>query len=210
MKINGLLLATLLATSAVAVEEVNVTKESNTSEEVVSIDVNATQQSALMDEGVKYIKMLGGALKHELQKQMKLDASGLAGLNFCAARANEITVNVNSKLPSHASVRRTSIRPRNKAVNTPDENDIRIMEEFQATADNNTSTDKDFRMVEDGNITRVYKALYTKPVCLKCHGENVSKRLLHEISTFYPEDNATGFTLGSVRGVIVAEINTTK
>ena len=61
-------------------------------------------------------------------------------------------------------------------------------------------------MVEDGDVTRVYKPLLAKNVCLVCHGSKISKAIQEEITKGYPEDKAVDFKENSLRGVVVAEI----
>jgi len=188
MKYNTIILSVLLANSAFA------------------SDMNVTQSLPVKKEGIKYIKMLGGALKGELQAQMKADKTGLAALGFCTAKANEITVAVNKKLPEYAKVRRTALKIRNHTDNAPDALDRKIMKEYAAAIENKTFSPKDIKVVKEGNVSRVYKPLISKQVCLKCHGSNISKAIQKAITTAYPHDQAVNFKEGSLRGVIVAEL----
>ena len=190
MKTHTLFLSALLSTSIALASEV---KTSNPTE------ITAKQ------EGVKYIKMLGGALKSELQTHMKADKTGLAAMGFCTAQAESITKEINSKLPKYASVRRTAMKTRNPD-NAADALDIKIMKEYEVSIAAKTFLPSDIKVIEEGDTTRVYKPLLTKGVCLKCHGTNISKELQGEIKTHYPKDQAFGFKQGSLRGVIVAEI----
>jgi hypothetical protein len=189
MKLNSLIFSALL-TTLVNASDMNTT----------------TQPLSTKQEGIKYIKMLGGALKGELQAQMKADKTGLAALGFCTAQANEITNNVNKKLPAYAKVRRTALKVRNNTHNTPDALDTKIMQEYIASIEAKTFTPKDIKVVVEGNVTRIYKPLISKPVCLKCHGSNISKDIREAITAAYPQDKAVDFKEGSLRGVIVAEI----
>lgn len=162
--------------------------------------------SDIKKEGMMYIKKLGSALKSELQLKMKEDKSGAAALDFCTAQATVITNKVNDTLPKYAKVRRTSLKVRNGA-NTPDILDKKVMEEFAASIQGKSFDPKSVKVVIEGNTTRVYKPLLTGDICLKCHGSNVSPALEKKIAAHYPEDLATGFKKGELRGVIVAEIN---
>lgn len=188
MKFSTLLLSTLLATSLYA-------NGQNDSDKPIPVKM----------EGIGYIKKLGGALKSELQKHMKADPTGVAALGFCTAKAGEITLNVNKELPEHAQVRRTSLKTRS-LNNTPDAIDTKVMEEYIQAIETKTFSPKDIKVVEEGDVTRVYKPLVTGGVCLKCHGQNVSRELKGMIAESYPMDKAMGFKEGELRGVIVAEI----
>ena len=182
MKLNRLMLSTFLVTTLMYGNETTV-----------------------KEEGVKYIKMLGGTLKSELQTHMKQDKTGVAATGFCATKATEITKEVNTKLPKYAKVRRTALKLRNKN-NIADDIDKKVMHEYTAEIEAKTFKPNDIKVIKDGNTTRVYKALITKPVCLKCHGSNVSKEIQKIITTTYPDDKAMDFKEGSFRGVIVSEI----
>lgn len=186
MKLRTLLLSTLLVSASMAA------------------DNNTTM--ALKKEGIGYIKMLGGALKAELQTHMKADKTGLQALAFCTGSADRITKEVNAKLPAHAKVRRTALKVRNDSTNKADMTDMRIMQNYQAAISAKTFTPKDIRVVQEGNVTRVYKPLVTAPVCLKCHGSDLSPKLADALKSAYPNDKAVGFKVGELRGVIVAEI----
>ena len=83
------------------------------------------------------------------------------------------------------------------------------MEEYIKSIEAKTFTPKDIKVVEEGNVTRIYKPLATGGVCLKCHGQNVSNELIEMIAESYPLDKAMDFKEGDLRGVIVAEIEKT-
>ena len=162
-------------------------------------------EASIKKEGIGYIKTLGFALKSQMKEQMKMDKTGLGAMGFCSSSAEIITQDINKKLPSNVKVRRTALKSRN-ANNQPDALDKKIMNEYQASIDAKTFSPKDIKVVKDGTTTRVYKPLMTGKVCLKCHGTNIIEPIAKEIKEHYPKDTAIGFVKGSLRGVIVAEI----
>jgi len=194
MKLNTFLLTTLLSTSIALASEANTT---------------ATEMT-VKQEGVKYIKMLGGTLKTELQAHMKADKTGVDAVTFCTTQATKITAEVNAKLPAYTKVRRTALKLRNVEKNGADALDTKIMQEYVASIEAKTFTPKDIKVVKDGDVTRVYKPLLAKPVCLICHGSKIPKAIQEEITKGYPHDKAVNFNEGSLRGVIVAEIKKNK
>jgi major membrane immunogen (membrane-anchored lipoprotein) len=161
---------------------------------------------AVKMEGISYIKQLGGALKSELKAHMKKDPSGLEALAFCTASADKITQDVNAKLPEYAKVRRTALKVRNDKVNSPDATDEKVMKAYEEAIAAKRFSPKDIKVVEVGDTTRIYKPLVTKKVCLKCHGSDLSPKISEALKSAYPNDKATGFKEGDLRGVIVAEI----
>ncbi len=172
---------------------------------LMGVQAEEQPQTKEIPEGIKYIKMLGMALKSELQKQIKADPSGMKALEFCSKRADEITKEVNAKLPEGASVRRTALKYR-ADNNKPDAIDEGVMEVFEKAAADKKLTPKNIIKIEDGNFTRYYKPLLAADVCLKCHGENVSDELKEAIKKAYPNDKAMGFKNGDFRGVIVSKV----
>ena len=106
MKLNTLLLTTLLSTSIAFAADANTTA--------------AAPEMTVKQEGIKYIKMLGGTLKTQLQKHMKADKTGVDAVTFCTTEATKLTAEVNTKLPAYAKVRRTALKLRNGEKNAAD------------------------------------------------------------------------------------------
>ena len=156
------------------------------------------QNETPKEEGIKYIKLLGKALKTQLKAHLKADKSGVGALNFCSDEAFKITKEVNLKLPASVKVRRTAFKVRNEK-NRADNIDVKVMKSF-------LSHPTKLKTYQDGDTFRVYKPLYTMGVCLKCHGNNLSKELKEILKKKYPHDKAIDFMAGSLRGVIVSEI----
>jgi len=53
---------------------------------------------------------------------------------------------------------------------------------------------------DDGQEMRMMKAIPTGEVCLKCHGSNIAEPVQASLNELYPDDQATGFALGDIRG----------
>jgi len=189
MKLHTLLLASTLCLSS-----------------TMAADKNTTAPLNVKQEGIKYIKMLGGALKTELKAHMKKDPSGLDALAFCTGSADRITKEVNAKLPAYAKVRRTALKVRNESVNKPDATDVKVMKDYEASIANKTFTPKDIKVIQEGNTTRIYKPLLIKGVCLKCHGSDLNPKIASALKSAYPKDKAINFKEGELRGVVVSEI----
>jgi hypothetical protein len=49
--------------------------------------------------------------------------------------------------------------------------------------------------------TGYVETIHHQPLCATCHGENVAPALLEKIRAHYPEDEATGFRVGELRGL---------
>jgi hypothetical protein len=173
---------------------------------LLGVNLSADEMS-IKQEGVKYIKMLGKELKTNLVAKMKEDPTALKAMNFCASKAEEITKDVNSKLPEGVSVRRTALKTRSEK-NTPDATDLEVMKAYEEKSKAKKLDPKDIVVIEKDGAHRVYKPLLLSNACLKCHGdvENISTEIKAIITKNYPKDMATGFKKGDFRGVIVSEI----
>jgi len=101
-----------------------------------AVDTNAAEMSP-KQEGITYIKMLGGALKTELQAHMKKDSSGLEALAFCTGNAERMTDEINAKLPAYAKVRRTSLQT---SRNVPETRRHHLHQDAWRCAKNRTSS----------------------------------------------------------------------
>lgn len=176
---------------------------------LVSVTVAVSAQSTDADiakEGVKYIKMLGKTLKGEMKKRMKDDPTGLQAAYMCSKSAQDITAKVNKKYPEGVRVYRTALKYRNEK-NKPDATDIEVMKKFEEQMKNGSFKKKPIVVSVDSK-NRVYVPLMTEKVCLKCHGnpQKMDAKVKETIASKYPNDKATGFKEGSLRGVIVAEM----
>ena len=47
--------------------------------------------------------------------------------------------------------------------------------------------------------------IFAKPLCITCHGENIAGPVASKIQALYPDDEATGFKVGDLRGVFWLE-----
>jgi len=162
---------------------------------------------SIKQEGVKYIKMLGKELKTNLIAKMKEDPTALSAMGFCTGKAEEITKDLNSKLPKGVNVRRTALKTRS-VKNAPDVTDLEVMTSYERKAIDKQLNPKDIVVTGKDGVYRVYKPLIINKVCLKCHGDinSLSTDIKSVIDKNYPKDMATGFKLGDFRGVIVSEI----
>ncbi len=163
-------------------------------------------KNAVAREGLGYIKQLGKELKGNLKKYLKQDPTGLQAAYFCSKSAQDLTKKVNAKFPEGVVVRRTALKLRNPE-NKVDATDIKVMKEMDAAIKAGSFQKKPVVVETDGK-TRVYVPLLTQKACLKCHGpvEKIDPKVAELIKKKYPQDQATGFKEGDLRGVIVAEI----
>jgi hypothetical protein len=155
------------------------------------------------------VKALGGELKSTLQKSMKADGP-VESISLCHKVAIPISNNVSDS--QGLKISRTSLKYRNKN-NKPDAWEESVLKKFEQRKAGGEAADKiDFGEVTevDGKqVFRYMKAIPTGDVCLKCHGGNIAEPVAAKLSTLYPDDMATGFSKGDIRGAftVIQSIN---
>lgn len=105
------------------------------------------------------------------------------------------------------SIRRVSLRNRNpKAV--PDAWERAALEDFdrRAAAGVPPAQLERVEVVSDGGrrLQRYMRALPTQDLCTQCHGtpDRISPAVTAKLAQFYPQDRATGYQVGQIRGAI--------
>lgn len=146
-------------------------------------------------------KDLGETLKSQLVAALR-QGGPRAAVDVCRTIAPAIATETSG---AHGlEVGRTALKVRNPA-NAPDIFERRVLEEFvqkiEAGADPATIEHAEM-VAENGEILfRYMKAIPTAAEpCLACHGRNIDPGLKAEILRLYPEDQATGFKAGELRG----------
>jgi hypothetical protein len=155
----------------------------------------------LKAKAVELIQDYSGKLKGALGSA--LETGGAEGaLEVCNKQAPAIAAEASKA--SGWSIARTSLKPRN-AGSAPDAYERKVMEVFaERIAKGEKAADLGSAEVltENGVKTfRFVKAIPTGQVCLTCHGETIAPELQQKITALYPQDQATGFREGDMRGV---------
>ena len=105
------------------------------------------------------------------------------------------------------NVRRVSLRNRNpKAV--PDAWERAALEDFDrraAAGESPATLEKAEAVTEDGKLWyRYVRALPVQPLCVSCHGpaDQLAPAVKERLKALYPDDRATGYKPGEIRGAI--------
>ncbi len=148
-------------------------------------------------------KSFVSALKGELTKAMQVGGP-VNALTVCNTKAMPITEQVSKEQGAHLS--RVSLKNRNPN-NVPNDWQKTVLENFDklAAKGEDVKTMAFAEIAEDGGKKqfRFMKALPTGKVCLTCHGEKLAPDVSAKLKELYPDDKATGYSLGQVRGAIV-------
>ena len=140
-----------------------------------------------------------GRLKPRLKQALAEGGPGRA-IEVCASAAPEIADSLSAE--SGWTVKRVSLKARNVSRAQPDNWERAVLQQFdrrQAAGEKPA----------DINHGEVYRGAYrymqaqgVEPICLVCHGQKVADAVQEALEVWYPDDRATGYSLGQVRGAI--------
>ena len=149
------------------------------------------------------IAAFGGALKAELTSAMQAGGP-LNAIEVCHSRAPAIAEAVS--LDSGMRLSRVSLRNRNPS-NAPNPWQAAVLQSFETRlAAGESAETLSWQEVAETNGRqefRLMKAIPTASLCLACHGEAIAPPVAEKIAELYPEDKATGFREGDLRGAFV-------
>jgi len=146
------------------------------------------------------VKELMQMLKGELEAAMKAGGP-VNAIQVCNTRAPEIAASFSER--KGWTVRRTSLKLRNPN-NAPDAWEKRVLEQFEEhkAGGADPKTLEYSEVVEENGkaVFRYMKAIPTGELCLNCHGAALEPEIAGKLKELYPNDRATGFKIGDIRG----------
>lgn len=138
-----------------------------------------------------------------------IDAGGAVGaVDFCADEALALTADIANEAGDGLEIKRTTNRWRNPA-NAPDEAEARVLRYLEALeAEAPGSAPEALTAAGPGGEPRFYRVLRTAPMCLQCHGaeDGIAPEVRQVLRDRYPDDRATGYEAGELRGVIRVQL----
>ena len=149
-----------------------------------------------------------GRLRGRLQAAMQ--AGGLtAAVEVCQAEAPAIA---DAVMAEHGvRLGRVALPGRNRNAGQAAEDwQLATLEAFQlavlegAPAAEQVSVTRED--LPEGIALRMMRGIATEPGCLACHGNRVSPQVRAAIAAHYPDDAATGFAVGDLRGGLWVEV----
>lgn len=163
---------------------------------------SAEKQAAMADEARKaagsLVQILGGELKQAMS------TGGPEGaISVCKDKAPAIAASVSQN--TGMQIKRVS--PKNRSPNAvPDAWEASAQAELEKrlAAGEKPETLDTWQVVETptGKVFRYAKGLPVMAVCLNCHGESVNDAVKAKLAAEYPNDKATGYKQGMLRGLI--------
>lgn len=149
---------------------------------------------------------LGTQLRSALMARVKAEGP-VAAIDFCHDQAPTIAAEVAHK--HGLRIGRTSLRTR-KLGNAPADWQRDVLADFNSQAQAGAApASLRFTSSEglpEGIALRYMQGIATEAPCLACHGPTLAEPVAQAIKAHYPEDAATGFSEGQLRGAFWVEV----
>ena len=156
---------------------------------------HAADTAELTAEARMQVKAFGGELKQTVQQGMKAGGP-TAAIPLCNTEAPQIKARHSQ---GDWQVARTSSRVRNPD-NVADAWEAEVLAQFEQRMAAGESADMmEASRLQDGEF-RYMKAIPAGGVCMNCHGEKLTDAVTSRLHELYPEDQATGYRVGDLRG----------
>ncbi|MFW6093145.1 MAG: Tll0287-like domain-containing protein [Pseudomonadota bacterium] len=140
-------------------------------------------------------------LMGELQAAMA-EGGPVQAIDVCREVAPAIAARASEA--SGAAVGRTALRVRNPD-NAPDPAAVEVLEAFRAEVDADAAVAPERYTVHGDGSARYMRAIVLQPPCATCHGERLAPAVTEALAEHYPEDRATGFSVGALRGAFIID-----
>ena len=145
---------------------------------------------------------LGSRLKTALVARMQAEGP-VAAVGFCHEEAPLIAAAVSAE--HDLKVGRTAVRHRSPA-NAPTPWQEEVLAGFVTEAEERPAGSLSW-VSREGGVYRQTRGIATEAPCLTCHGSNIAEPVRAAIAAAYPDDQATGFAEGDLRGMFWVEID---
>lgn len=154
-----------------------------------------------IEESRTIVKQFAQELKGELKAALKSEGPS-AGIRVCNEKAPAIAASASEEY--NGEVGRTSLKFRNPE-NKPDDWEAEILARFderRARGQGPEGIDhyEVHKTNDGGREFRYMMAIPAGEVCMTCHGEDIPENVQATLDEYYPEDNATGYQPGQLRG----------
>jgi hypothetical protein len=163
-------------------------------------DIQAKYLEESRKTAQEFVQKLGATLKQQLET---------AGAESAVAVCKQVAPALAAEYSKDGRmVKRVSLKPRNKALGTPDIRETQTLESFdQSLREGKQALSLEWSAVTeeaDGRWFRYMKAIPTQVMCLQCHGQpyQISDGVKALLAKEYPDDLATGYSAGAIRGAV--------
>ncbi|KAF1711374.1 hypothetical protein CSC70_05550 [Pseudoxanthomonas kalamensis DSM 18571] len=149
-----------------------------------------------------------GQLRAALQQSMQ-SGGPVAAVDVCHTQAPGIADEVMRQ--HHVRLGRVALPGRNRNPGQAAQDwQLETLQQFQQAVAAGEPAAAQLRVqrdgLPDGVSLRMMRGIATEPPCLACHGSAVAAPVQAAIRAHYPDDAATGFEVGDLRGALWVEV----
>ncbi len=172
---------------------------------------SAAPEDPVLDRAKAAAQVFSGQLRARLQAAMQAGGP-IAAVDVCNMEAPRIADAVMAEYG--VSLGRVALPGRNRnPAQAADDWKLAMLESFrQRVSDGEAAADQFAVMRErlpDGVALRMMRGIATEPGCLACHGSDIAPQIRTAIIARYPDDHATGFAVGDLRGALWVQVPAT-
>lgn len=147
-------------------------------------------------------------LREQLQAAMATGGP-VAAVEVCHGEAPRIAAAVMSE--HGVRLGRVALPGRNRnAAQAAGDWQLSTLQAFAQAVERGAAAGEQLAVMRDGLpagiALRMMRGIATEPVCLTCHGSHIAPEVRAAIDRHYPDDHATGFEVGSLRGALWVEV----
>ncbi|MEO5560379.1 MAG: DUF3365 domain-containing protein [Dokdonella sp.] len=151
-------------------------------------------------------------LRQALQKEIA-EKGVAAAVDFCRAEAPVIATAVMAE--HDVRLGRVALQGRNRnPANAPGGWQAAALSQFRMSFEQGVAA-ADLVFVQRDHLPadtqlRLLRGIAMERPCLACHGHDIAPPVAHAIARNYPDDGATGFEMGDLRGALWVEVPAAK
>lgn len=166
---------------------------------IVGFPLNVLSADHRLDlelEANAIVKKFAGALKPKLKSAIKNGGFEKA-IEVCATEAPAIAKQLSQD--TGWQVKRVSLKPRSPHA-APDAFERKVLKTFDVRQRLGQAVDEmTYSALHDGSF-HFMKAQAVEALCLNCHGKTIAPNIQKALHEHYPNDLATGYSIGEIRG----------
>lgn len=159
----------------------------------------AQSDTQLQNEARAIVQAFASQLKPALQQALS-DGGPVHAIHVCSQEAPRIAEALSQEFSWQ--VKRVSLKARNASSAIPDDWEREQLKRFDERQMQGEKPSELQAAARVGGDYRYMQAQGVEALCLVCHGEKLDDSVKQALGSIYPDDLATGYQLGEVRGAI--------
>ncbi len=170
-----------------------------------STELDDKTRTELIEKGTRISTKLSGALQQKLSSEIQ--ENGLVeAIKYCTVHALPLTDSLSNE--EHVRISRVSHNNRNPK-NTINPDEVELSKKYISQLEQRAPLAPTI-VTKDGQHIFYSPIIISMPTCLKCHGKtgsDIDPQVMQVLQEQYPNDKATGFEMGQLRGLFKIEFD---